>query len=372
MPLRPSNMGIATTTSASMGAAEHTSPSGAQRLFVMGGIVLIVAGMIFGDIFAVFVLHQNADRIGERLVVAVHAVAAGDTQGVTAAFENIGGFLENRGTKVDAHVHMIGFGYLALLLALLQPYVSLSEPRKHFGARMFLWGAVLLPVGVFCIHYVGLQSSPLAAIGWASVVADLGGFLVLLALIAEAAGFIPWLRKRDRAISPLAFGRAARTLMTGGALLVLAGFLHGAYYASAALYPAEEADQRMLSGIVKTAAGNQIRAAEEQVGVYGNLQAAKAVQTAAHSHIIEFGLLAMLLAFVQPYVMLSERWRRRWVSLLLAGSVILPVFVLLELRLGLIAGGIADLGGALVIAALLGMLVGVIRYSGSADAEASA
>jgi hypothetical protein len=42
--------------------------------------------------------------------------------------------------------------------------------------------------------------------------------------------------------------------------------------------------------------------------------------------------------------------------------------VLAELRLGLVAGGIADLGGLLVIVALVGMLVGVVRYTGSLDA----
>jgi hypothetical protein len=53
--------------------------------------------------------------------------------------------------------------------------------------------------------------------------------------------------------------------------------------------------------------------------------------------------------------------------LLLVGSVILPVFVLLEMNFGLLAGGIADAGGLLVIIALTGMLVGVLRYSGSLD-----
>jgi hypothetical protein len=106
------------------------------------------------------------------------------------------------------------------------------------------------------------------------------------------------------------------------------------------------------------------------VNAYGMLQAEKAVEIAAHSHIIEFGLLAILLSFVQPYVFLNPLWKRRWVSLLLAGSLILPIFVLLELRLGLVSGGIADLGGLLVIVALIGMLVGVLRYTGSLDAPA--
>ena len=60
------------------------------------------------------------------------------------------------------------------------------------------------------------------------------------------------------------------------------------------------------------------------------------------------------------------------VKMLLAGSVILPVFVFSNSKWGLVAGGIADLGGLLVVIGLVGMLVGVLRYSGRLDvAEAS-
>jgi hypothetical protein len=48
---------------------------GPRRLLIVSGILLIIVGMIFGDIFAVFVLHQNAGRIGEHLVAATEAVA---------------------------------------------------------------------------------------------------------------------------------------------------------------------------------------------------------------------------------------------------------------------------------------------------------
>jgi hypothetical protein len=50
------------------------TPLSATRMLVIGGIALIVAGLVFGDIFAVFVLHQNANRIGERLLTATQAV----------------------------------------------------------------------------------------------------------------------------------------------------------------------------------------------------------------------------------------------------------------------------------------------------------
>src|SRR5437764_14019915 len=150
----------------------HLGPLSARRLLLLGGIGLILVGMLFGDIFAVFILHQNAGHVGEGLSAAAHAALAGDANRIPVIFQNIGGFLENRGTKVDTHVHMIDFGYLALMLALLQPWVALADAAKKRLAWIFLAGAWLLPVGVYLIHYVGLAYSPMKAIGWASIAAD--------------------------------------------------------------------------------------------------------------------------------------------------------------------------------------------------------
>lgn len=340
-------------------------------MLVAGGIALIVAGMLFGDVFAVFTLHQNAGRIGEHLSGAADAVAAQDSQAALDNFAAIGGRLENRGTKVDAHAHIIAFGYLALLLALAQPFLVMSEAARRRLAQLFLAGALLLPVSVFLIHYVGLAYSPLQSIGWASITADFGGLLIIIACLGFLAGLVRHLRSGRSANDALlrSRSRSARLLLMGGTLLILAGFLHGAWYASVDLAEHEARESRILNAMVERAAQKDVAAAHQAVNDYGMLQAEKAVAIAAHSHIIEFGLLAVLLAFLQPYVMLSERWKERWAAVLLAGSVILPVFVLAELRLGLVAGGIADAGGLLVIIALIGMLAGVLRYTGSLDAE---
>ncbi len=122
------------------------SPLSARRLLVRGGIALILVGMVFGDIFAVFILHPNAGRIGENLLAATRAVAAQDAAGAGSAFERIGGLLENRGTKVDAHAHMIDFGYLALLFALVQPFLLLSEGTKKRLAQILITGRIGLPM----------------------------------------------------------------------------------------------------------------------------------------------------------------------------------------------------------------------------------
>jgi hypothetical protein len=347
------------------------APLSARRLFVMGGIALIFSGMLFGDVFAVFILHQNAGRISTAFENALAAVAAASPAQVPAAFGRIGALLEDHGTKLDAHVHMIGFGYLALFLALLQPFIGFAERAKRRLAWLFLAGAVLLPFGVFLIHYVGLAYSPFRTIGWASVAADFGGLVVAVAAAGELLGLARLFASRQSASPDALFSDRSwggRMLLFGGTLLILAGFLFGAWDSAANLWPQEARERALLVAMSSDASTGRLPSAEAALADYNRLQASKAVRIAAHAHIIEFGLLALLLAFLQPYVFLSERWRRIWVRVYLAGSLILPVFVLCEIRFGLVAGGIADLGGLLVALALLGMLVGVIRYTGTLDA----
>ncbi len=354
--------------------ATEFAPMSAGRMLIMGGIALIVAGMVFGDIFAVFVLHQNGGRTGETLLAAAQAATDQHAAGVRDAFTRIGDLLEDRGTKVDTHVHLTDAGYLALLLALVQPYVALPAQRKKRLAKIFMAGSVMLPVGIFLIHYVGLAYSPFRAIGWASVLADVGGAVLVVALAGEIWGFWKYFRGERLGTEPefaTENSWSERVLLSGGTMLVLLGFLHGAWYAGLDLYEHEQGEVRTLNELADQAAANSSAGMTQAVNDYGVLAARKAVSIAAHSHLIEFGLLAMLLSFIQPYVFLSETWKRRWVMVLLAGSLILPVFVLLEMHIGLPAGGIADAGGLLIIVALTGMLAGVLRYTGRADSVIS-
>lgn len=345
----------------------------ARRLLLLSGIALIVVGMIFGDFFAVFILHQNASRVGASLAAASHAALQGDAFAVASNFANIGSFLENRGTKVDAHVHAIEFGYLALLLAVLTPWIALSERTKRAVAWLFLAGSVLLPVGVFLIHYVGLAHSPLKAIGWASIFADTGGFSVLLATLVYLVGLWKYFRDRNAASAPdplLQLRTPAGTrLLTGGLVLILLGFAHGAFYAASDLYRHEALDNLLLSNMLTASISRDAVNLNLALANYGILQGDKAVKIAAHAHIIEFGMLAMILSIFQPYIRFSEIWTRRWAWTLLAGSLILPVCVLFELRYGLFAGGLADFGGFLVIVALVAMWIGIARYIGDLDSR---
>jgi hypothetical protein len=160
-------------------------------------------------------------------------------------------------------------------------------------------------------------------------------------------------------------------LFAGGLALVLLGFVHGAYYAAADLYKHEAQDYSLLSQVGAGAATGARWVVNDALTRYGQLQGAKAVNIAAHAHSIEFGLLAIMLAFFQPYVRLRANWKHRWALALLLGSLLLPVCVLLEMPYGQVAGGIADFAGLLIIFALLAMWIGILRYTGELDASIS-
>ncbi len=343
-----------------------------QRVYVFGGLLLIAAGMLFGDIFAMFILHPNNARIGEAMFAASQLVPEGDVDGIMAHFGAIGGFLENRGTKVDAHSHAIHVGYIALLLAILQPWAFLSSGTRKFCAWLFTICAFLLPVSIFMIHYVGLAYSPWAFIGWASVLADLTGGLLALVMFIQLWGL--W-QGRDGNTSALTdrFGSggegASKVLLLGGCLLLACGFLYGVGYAAWLQSGTAVAELDILKPMVEHAAASQQDLLAQDFANYGNYQMYKAINVAAHTHINEMGILLLLLSFVQGLIAYGEAARRRWAMAAAIGAVFLPVGILLEIPYGFVGSVIADTAGFVVIISLLAMLKGLFAQSGSAGGQ---
>lgn len=343
-----------------------------QRLFIIGGILLILAGMIFGDIFAVFVLHPNIANIGQALMDAAGAIMHGNSESVFEHMSLLGSYLENAGTKIDTHVHVIKFGYLALLLALIQPYVELTDRQKLRLSQMYLTGAIMLPPAVFAIHYVGLAYSPFQSIGWASIIADTGGLLIILACSGQLMGLLLYCKGTSQLNNnysdPLqASPRESRLLLSAGCLLLLTGFLFGSYYAASKLDKHEVNEITALNNAIEDSMNKDDTGMQQELQNYGLIQADRGVSIAAHAHINEFGMLALLLAFIQPYIFLSARWRKRWVKLFIVASAILPIAVLSELKFGFPAMILADVSGLAIIISLFAMFVGVLRHTGKQD-----
>ena len=111
-----------------------------------------------------------------------------------------------------------------------------------------------------------------------------------------------------------------------GAALILHGFLHGAWYAGVDLYRHEAREAQILKSMLDAANAGGAGTVVE-VASYGSLGGGKGSKNrgafACH-RVRAFGDVAVVRATLRY---LSERWKRRWVMVLLIGSVILPVFV---------------------------------------------
>ncbi len=345
--------------------------SNSQRLLTIGGILLIASGMLFGDIFAMFVLHPNNARIGEAMYAASQLIPTGDADGILAHFMSIGGFLENRGTKVDTHSHIIHMGYIALLLAMLQPWVALSAATKQGVAWLFILSALLLPVSIFSIHYVGLAYSPLGHIGWGSIFADLFGALLAVAVFIQLWGLWCYNRNPAEKSAPSYFtadNRASRALLVGGLLLLVSGFLYGAAYALWTQVGGSVSEVDILKSIVTHGAASEQELLAADFEAFGNYQMYRAINIAVHTHINEMGILLLLMSFVQGFVQFGEKIRQRWALLAIVSAFGLPIGILLEINFGIVGSILADLFGFTMIVALMAMLFGLLRHTGASDA----
>jgi hypothetical protein len=333
----------------------------ATRILLFGGVLLIILGMTLGEVYAIFISHVVSAEIKQRLFTVVQAVGAQDVGAVHAEFDVIEPLMEKRGRIVNTHSHIIAYGFLALTLVLLQPILGLSEKRRRLFAVFLIVGALVQSLFVFASPYIGR---------WGTWTSDLGAVLV----IAGVAGYVSGLLRPNRQVAslnallaPLLQPRSSRLLLLGGGVLILVGMLYGFYYAWVFVTQHEVQQWTHLNATLTDAMANQHERARAAVSSYRTVQSKIAILAAAHSHAIEFGMLAILLGFVQSFVFLEDRWRVRWAWVFLIGSFLLPVFVFNATVFGLVSAGFADLSGFTALVALCAMMVGVIRYTGMRD-----
>jgi hypothetical protein len=346
-------------------------PLSPARILILGGILIALVGMLFGEYYAIFHLHQSGMTIEAEMLTSVQLVASEEREALGGPLTTIAKMLENMGTKKDTHTHWIQLAYLCLILGLVQPYIGLGPVWKRRWAVIMVASSFILPIGVFTIYYLGLWRSPFETIGWGSIVADAAGAVIVVAVFAQLVGAVRFFRSGSEpdAVAQDEPDPPKTLLLRWGVVLILVGLLHGAYYAATGLYQNAERDQLYLEASLTEAMANNLPAAEKAVRDYNWLQAEKAIYIATHTHFIEFGILAVLLAFAQRFIFLAPTWKLRWARWVIAGGFLLPVAVQAELWWGLYAGAVADLGGFLVAAALAGMAIGAIRYTGAVDAK---
>jgi hypothetical protein len=336
----------------------HATP---ERLLVFGGIALLVVNMLLGEVFAIFVSHVANGEIRVRWAEVVDAARAGQVEGVDEQFTRIEELLERRGRFMNAHSHAGAFGMLAILLALLRPLSRWPDRARTRLAVCLLAGAIMQPLFVFTAPYAG---------GWTHVLSDLGAVLLLVGIGGMAWGLLParGAQPANVDLRPLFDSAASRLLLRWGALLILLGMLFGFVYAWVFINRHEPGMFLALEAMLEAAGGQGDAEAAALAGNYRTFNSRIAILAAAHSHAIEMGLIALLLAAAQGVVQFGERLKLFWARVMLVGGYLLPFFIFNATIFGLKSAAFADLSGLLVIVALLAMLCGAVRHTGVADA----
>lgn len=334
---------------------------GSARILVFGGILLIILGMALGEIYAIFISHVGAAEVRQRWVAVVEHIAERQPERAAAEFAAIQQMLVRRGRIVNAHSHIVAFGFLALTFALLQPLLPFSESSKDTLAWSTVAGGCLQAGFVFISGWVGL---------WANILSDLGMVLVLVGAIGTLRGLVraQGLRETlEKQMRTLLQPPSSSLLLRAGGLLVILGMVFGFYYAWVFVTEHEPAQFNLLEAGLSSAMAGNVEDASDIILQYRRLQPKIAITVAAHSHAIEMGTMAILLAFIQPFLYLDERWRWRWAWVFIVGSFLMPLFVFLAPRVGLFSAAFADLSGFLALLALSAMLVGAVRGAAVQD-----
>jgi len=338
----------------------------AARVLVFGGLLLLVANMLLGEVFAIFISHVANAEIRLRWAEIVQAAAAGQVEALQPLFDRIGLLLERRGRIMNAHSHAGAFGMLALLLALLQPLCRQRPAARVVLAGLVVAGGLVQPLFIFVSQYSG---------PWAYLVSDAGA----VAVIAGVAGFALGLGRRGAGggergdtqalVEGLLAPASSGLLLRWGALLVLLGMLFGFGYAAVFSFEHEPRQFALIGQMLAAAGSGEEAGIAPLVADYRGVNSSIAILTAVHSHAIEMGLIALFLAFVQSYVAYGERTRRIWAGVFLLGAYALPICIFNATIFGLVSAAFADLSGFIALVALIAMLAGLVRHTGVQAAE---
>lgn len=338
-------------------------PMDASRILVFGGIVLVVTGMMVGEIYAIFISHVANAEIRQSWMTVVEEVAARNPQSVERQFDIIARQLAKRGRVMNTHSHMIAYGYLALVLAPLQPLLTWGGGAKRLLAVLLIAGGLLQTVMTFTAFYAG---------AWAHSIADAGAVVLTGCVALVLFGLLRGrseLPKFNSLMQQLLQSAPSRFLLRWGVLLVLLGMLFGLYYSWIYVFYDEVTQMKTVEAALNASAAGEVETAQQAVGEFRGVLSKTAITVAAHSHAIEFGMLAILVAFIQNFVFLAEKWKLRWCRVFMIGGFLLPFFVFNATIYGLVSAGFADLSGFLVVVALSAMAFGVIRYTGARDSR---
>ncbi len=147
----------------------------ANKTYIVGGLLLVLIGLIFGVYYAIFDEHQTLVAMGMAFAQSFFEAAGGNEAGVS---ENIETFRANAFEyvrEVSFHAHIIELGTLALIIPLFAHRIGWNDSRKLLIARLFIIGSLVFTLGVLSqtLAFSGVTQA-MAVIGSGLVIACVG------------------------------------------------------------------------------------------------------------------------------------------------------------------------------------------------------
>jgi hypothetical protein len=159
-----------------------------------------------------------------------------------------------------------------------------------------------------------------------------------------------------------------RLLILGGIALAVWGMGYGLWYAVFAEHQALNGIGSSLAAAFDASASRNPSAAKAAFDKYKQAKYVYDRQVDVHGHWIGLAMLLIVVGIAFDRVRFTDSYKRMLASALAAGAVIFPLGVLLQtFDHGSIPRAIAILGSALVIAALMGITLGLAARQASLD-----
>ena len=151
----------------------------ANTTYIVGGLVLVLAGLIFGVYYAIFDEHQTLVAMGMAFAQSFFEAAGGNETGVAENIEILRANSYEYMREVSVHAHIIELGTLALIVPLFSHRIGWDDGRKLLIARLFIAGSLVFCLGVFSqIFVLSVLTQALAVIGSGLVILCVGVLVV--------------------------------------------------------------------------------------------------------------------------------------------------------------------------------------------------
>ena len=155
---------------------------------------------------------------------------------------------------------------------------------------------------------------------------------------------------------------ARQILLLGGIALAILGMSYGLWYAAFAEHQALDGIGHSLSAGFEAAAARNSAGAENSLLSCREAKYVYDRQVDVHGHWIGLAMLLIVLAIGFDHVSLPEKIKQLFAWALLLGSALFPLGVLMQTwSHGPAPRALAILGSGLVIIALAGMVLGLMR-----------